>query len=109
MRKHFILSLALLLAFAMAVSAADMSTKTKYHRMHGEISSLDATAQTFTVKHGKETSTFKTDASTKFKGLGKDMTFGDLQVGDDARISYTETGSDKTAARVDIAHSKKKM
>ena len=68
MRKHFILSLALLLAFAMAVSAADMSTKTKYHRMHGEISSLDATAQTFTVKHGKETSTFKTDASTKFKG-----------------------------------------
>ena len=37
------------------------------------------------------------------------MTFGDLQVGDDARISYTETGSDKTAARVDIAHSKKKM
>jgi hypothetical protein len=109
MRKHFILSLALLLAFALAVSAADMSTKTKYHRMHGEIASMDATAQTFTVKHGKETSTFKTDGSTKFKGLGKDITFGDLQVGDDARISYTETGSDKMAARVDIAHSKKKM
>jgi opacity protein-like surface antigen len=109
MRKHFVLSLALLLAFAFAVSAADMSSTAKYHRMHGSIASIDATGQTFTLKHGKDVSTFKTDATTKFKGAGKDIAFADLQVGDDARISYTESGTDKTASRVDIAHMKKKM
>ena len=77
--------------------------------MHGDIASIDATAQTFTVKHGNDTSTFKTDASTKFRGAGKEITFADLQVGDDARVSFTEEGSDKTAARVDVAHTKKKM
>jgi len=110
MRKHIILSLVLLLALVAAVSAADKSAATtkQYHRMHGDIASIDATAQTFTVKHGNDTSTFKTDAATKFRGAGKEITFADLQVGDDARVSYTEDGTDKTAARVDVAHTKKK-
>jgi opacity protein-like surface antigen len=109
MRKQFVLGLTLLLALATAVFAADKPTPKEYHRMHGDIASVDATAQTFTVKHGNDTSTFKTDANTKYKGLGKDITFADLQVGDDVRVSYTENGTDKTAARVDVAHTKKKM
>jgi len=112
MRKHFILSLTLLLMLATAVSAAtSASTKTpssapKYHRVHGDIASIDATAQTFTVKHGTDTSTFKTDSSTKYRGAGKVIGFADLKVGDDARVSYTENGTDKTAARVDVVHGK---
>jgi Domain of unknown function (DUF5666) len=114
MRKHAILGLALLLALATAGSAlaktqSSSSKTSKYHRTHGSIESVDSTAQTFTVKHGNDTSTFKTDANTKYKGLGKDITFADLQVGDDVRVSYTENGTDKTAARVDVAHTKKKM
>ncbi len=110
MRKHVVLSLTLLLVFATAIFAADSkATSKQYHRMHGDIASIDATAQTFTVKHGNDTSTFKTDATTKFRGAGKEITFADLQVGDDARVSFTEEGSDKTAARVDVAHTKKKM
>jgi opacity protein-like surface antigen len=110
MRKQLVLTLCLLLALAAAVFAADtkpMGATSKYHRMHGDISSIDESAQTFTVKHGNDTSTFKTNSSTKFKGGGKDITFADLQVGDDARVSYTEDGSDKTAARVDVVHGKK--
>jgi len=114
MRKHFILGLTLLLILATAVSAATSSKSTKsssapnkYHRMHGDIASIDATAQSFTVKHGDETSTFKTDSSTKYRGAGKVIGFPDLKVGDDVRVSYTETGTDKTAARVDVAHGKK--
>ena len=108
MRKHVVLSLALLLVLFTAISAgAKTSSKQKYHRMHGDIASLDATAQTFTVKHGDETSTFKTDSSTKYRGAGKAITFNDLQVGDDVRVSFTENGTDKTAARVDVAHTKK--
>jgi hypothetical protein len=109
MRKQFVLGLTLLLALAAAVFAGEKASTKDYHRMHGDIASIDATAQTFTVTHGKDTSTFKTDANTKYKGLGKDITFADLQVGDDVRVSYTESGSDKTAARVDVAHTKKKM
>src|SRR5436305_13056915 len=110
MRKHVVLALALFLVLITAVSAGAKtgSSKMKYHRMHGSIDSVDATAQTFTGKHGNETSTFKTDSSTKFKGAGKVITFADLKVGDDVRVSFTESGTDKMAARVDVAHGKTK-
>jgi Cu/Ag efflux protein CusF len=114
MHKHLILALALLLVggIATATASADDTAKSaatskQYHRMHGDIASVDPATQTFTVKHGNDVSTFKTDASTKFRGAGKEITFADLRVGDDARVSFTEEGSDKTAARVDVAHTKK--
>src|SRR3954453_429739 len=109
MRKQLVLGLTLLLVLAVVAFAGEKPSSKDYHRIHGDIASVDATAQTFTVKHGNDTSTFKTDANTKYKGLGKDITFADLQVGDDVRVSYTENGTDKTAARVDVAHTKKKM
>src|SRR5436305_13836556 len=109
MRKHLVLSLTLLLVLAAAAFAGEKASSKDYKRMHGDISSIDASAQTFTVTHGKDTSTFKTDSSTKFRGAGKEITFADLQVGDDARVSFTEDGTDKTAARVDVTHTKKKM
>ncbi len=110
MRKHVVLSLTLLLVLFAAVSAGaktHTSTKSKYVRMHGEIDSVDTAAQSFTVKHGNETSTFKTDSSTKYKGAGKAIGFSDLKVGDNVRVSYTVSGTDKTAARVDVVHGKK--
>ncbi len=108
MRRHAILGLALLLALATAGSAlaaknqSSSSTTSKYHRMHGAIDSVDSTAQTLTVKHGNESSTFKTDSSTKFRHGTKTITFADLKAGDDVRVSFTENGTDKTAARVDV-------
>src|SRR3954468_9311072 len=116
MHKHLILALALLLVGGIAAATASTDDTAKsaasdkqYHRMHGDIASIDATAQTFTVKHRNHLPTFKTEASTKFRGAGKEITFADLQVGDDARVSFTENGTDKTAARVDVTHTKKKM
>src|SRR4051794_38686896 len=104
MRKQIVSGLILLLVLAAAVFAADKASPKQYHRMHGDIASVDATAQTFTVKHDNETSTFKTDNATKYRGAGKVIGFADLQVGDDVRVSYTENGTDKTAARVDVVH-----
>ncbi|HTQ79308.1 MAG TPA: DUF5666 domain-containing protein [Thermoanaerobaculia bacterium] len=106
MRKHLVLGLSLMLVLvtAIAASAKTSDSKAKYHRVHGTVDSVDATAQSFVVKHGNSTSTFKTDSSTKFKGAGKDITFGDIKVGDKIRVSYTESGSDKTASRVDVTH-----
>ena len=68
MRKQIVLGLTLLLALAAAVFAGEKASAKDYHRIHGDIASIDATAQTFTVKHGKDTSTFKTDANTKYIG-----------------------------------------
>src|SRR3954468_679305 len=109
MRKQLVLGLTLLLVLAVVAFAGEKPSSKDYHRMHGDIQSVDATAQTFTVKHGDDTSTFKTDSSTKFRGAGKVIGFSDLQVGDDARVSFTENGTDKVAARVDVVHGKKKM
>jgi hypothetical protein len=108
MRKHIILSLTLIMVLvtAMAAMAAD-KTEPKYHRTSGDVVSVDTTAQTLTVTHAKENWTFKTDGSTKIKGLGKTINLGDLKPGDNVRVSYTETASDKTAARIDVLHGKK--
>jgi len=109
MRKHFILSLTLVMVLvtAMAAMAAD-KTEPKYHRTSGDIVTVDGTAGTFTITHGKENWTFKTDGSTKVRGMGAiDIVLTDLKPGDNVRVSYTETASDKTAARIDVLHGKK--
>ncbi|MBW8876174.1 MAG: copper-binding protein [Acidobacteria bacterium] len=109
MRKTVILSLMSLMLLLLLVIATAAGEKTsastkQYHRMHGEIASIDATAKTFTVKHGNDTSTFGTDNSTKYRGAGKEISIADLKVGDDVRVSFTEQEGQKIAARVDIAH-----
>jgi hypothetical protein len=108
MRKHAVLSLALFLVFITAMSAS-AKTHSKYHHMHGDVESIDSTAGTFTVKHGTESSTFKTDTSTKFRAAGKAITLADLKAGVGVRVAYTEDGTDKTAATVDTVHTKKNL
>jgi Cu/Ag efflux protein CusF len=128
MRKHVVLSLTLLLVLAVAAGAqtnsaktsssktktttstttpSSTSTKPKYLRANGDITAIDASAQTFTIKHGKDSWTFKTDSSTKVKGLGKDIDFSSLKEGDNVRVSYTNNGTDKIASRIDVLHGKK--
>lgn len=112
MRKSVVLSLTFLLVLFVAGAANAKHHTTshdKYTRMHGDVESVDSAGGTFTVKHGGESSTFKTDSSTKFKGAGKTITLADLMPGDDVRVSYTMSGTDKVAARVDVAHGKKPM
>src|SRR6202035_2747538 len=98
MRKAIVLSLVLLLG----LTAGSAVAKTKYHRMMGTIDAVDAAGQSLVVKKGDASSTFKTDSSTKFKVGGKTALMSDLKAGDKVRVSYTETGTDKTAARVDV-------
>lgn len=109
MRKHFILSLTLIMVLvtAMAAVAAD-KTEPKSHTATGDITTVDNSAGTFTVSHGKDSWTFKTDDTTKFRGMGTmTLALTNLKPGDNVRVSYTESGSDKTAVRVDVLHGKK--
>lgn len=105
MRVFLTLSLAFFLLFLPLATASggEKASSKDYHRVHGDIASLDATAQTFTLKHGGDTATFKIDANTKFRGAGKEIAFSDLRVGDDVRVLFIENGADKIAARVDVA------
>jgi hypothetical protein len=127
MRKHLILALSLALVTALAAGAqtssstssdssssttgstgsTKMSSTQKYHRANGDITTMDAASQTFTITHGKKSWTFKTDNATKVKGLGKAISFADLRVGDNVRVSYTQSGGDNVAARIDVLHGKK--
>jgi hypothetical protein len=129
MRKPLILALSLALVAALAAGAQTssstsndassstttstttstkkMSSSQKYHRANGDITTMDAASQTFTITHGKKSWTFKTDNATKVKGLGKAISFADLQVGDNVRVSYTQSGGDNVAARIDVLHGKK--
>lgn len=133
MRKQLILALGLfmvLTAFAAGAqtsssSSSNSSTSTsstssdtmgthttkshaKYHVKTGDVTATDASAQTITIKHGKDTWTFKTSDATKYKGMGvKTLTLADFHVGDNVRVSYTESGDDKMAARIDVLHLKK--
>jgi membrane protein implicated in regulation of membrane protease activity len=113
MRRHAILSLALLVVLATAGSAlaksqSSHSKTSKYHRMHGTVESVDSTGQSFTVKHGGETSTFKTNDSTKFTHGTKGIAFVDLKTGDVVRVSFVEDGTDKTAATVIVVDAAEK-
>jgi ABC-type Fe3+-hydroxamate transport system substrate-binding protein len=128
MRKHLILALGLFLVLASAFAAgaqtsSSSSTTTsstsgdtmssgkshaKHHVATGDVTATDANAQTITIKHGKDSWTFKTSDATKYKGLGvKTLTLADFQIGDNVRVSYTESGDDKMAARIDVLHLKK--
>ncbi|HEX4499475.1 MAG TPA: hypothetical protein VIE43_27630 [Thermoanaerobaculia bacterium] len=132
MRKHLILALGLFLVLASAFAAgaqtsssssSNSSTTTsstsgdtmssgkshaKHHVATGDVTATDANAQTITIKHGKDSWTFKTSDATKYKGLGvKTLTLADFQIGDNVRVSYTESGDDKMAARIDVLHLKK--
>jgi ABC-type Fe3+-hydroxamate transport system substrate-binding protein len=135
MRKHLILALGLFLVLASAFAAGAQTSSsssssssttdttssgtdtsgthtTKSHAKHhvatGDVTATDANAQTLTIKHGKNSWTFKVDATTKFKGLGvKTLTLADFQIGDNVRVSYTQSGDDKMAARIDVLHLKK--
>src|SRR5262249_56697146 len=96
MRKQLVLGLTLLLVLATVAFAGEKASSKDYHRIHGDVASVDTATGTFTVKHGNDTSTFKTDDKTKYIGhLNKTLNFSDLQVGDDVRVSFVENGSDK--------------
>ena len=90
MRKQIVLGLTLLLALAVAAFAGEKATPRTTTGTHGDIASIDATAQTFTVTHGKDTSTFKTDENTKYIGhLDKTLKFSTSRCAADVPSSRT--------------------
>ncbi len=77
------------------------------HYIHGEVTAVDAAANTLTVKGKKGEVTLTTDDKTRFH---KGKTLADVKVGDKLTVKYTETDGKKVATSVSMktAHHHKK-
>jgi len=94
----------LMLALAIA-GAAWAQQPTSGTPMTGKIVSIDTMGNTFTVQTSTGNVVFKTDGQTMVMRSDDRVNLSDLKVGDQVRITYTGTGSDRIAAHVDTVDS----
>ncbi len=85
---------------------AAKAPKAKALTAMGKISKADATSITITTKKGEETFQLGTDAAVT-EGATK-LTAADLssKVGDNAKVTYTESGGTMTATKVVVSKAK---
>lgn len=79
------------------------------HQLSGEVSQLDATAKTVTVKEtrasGKEM-TFTMAPSVKIMQGSRPKNLGDLEIGTRVTVTYADKGSTHMAKRIEVHPSK---
>ncbi len=88
--------------------------KPKQHQTTGEISAVDAKANTVTIKHKAASMTFTLAPDVKFGSGGENvnLNISNLKVGDKVTIHYTEDGGKMIAHKighVDLSEKKVKQ
>lgn len=118
MKKAIALIVSLLFVFTVAgLSLAEEKkmdetkhTKKAGHYVHGEVTAVDAAANTLTIKGKKGEVTLTIDDKTKFH-KGKDL--ADVKVGDKLTVKYSETDGKMVARSITKKkahhHKKKEM
>ena len=97
-----VLSLVLMFAFTAVTFAAEKAKKAAKKQVTGEVTAVDAKANTLTVKGKSGDVTVSTDDKTKITA-GKDKkTLADVKVGDKVEVKYTEADGKNTASHVSI-------
>ena len=106
-RATMILSLAAVaLAFTQVARAADAK---KEKEAEGKIVSVDAKANTVTIKHKSASLTFTAAPDIEFGGTGnKKVTLADLKVGDKVVVHYTDEGGKLMAHKIGHVDAKAK-
>jgi ribosomal protein S1 len=93
-----VLSLILMFAFtAVTFAAGKKAAKAKTATVTGEVTAVDATANTLTVKGKKGEVTITVDDKTK---LPKGKTLADIKQGDNVTVKYSEVEGKNTAKSV---------
>jgi Cu/Ag efflux protein CusF len=112
MREHPVRTITMLsvvavaLTFAGVVCATENATKSdtskaKRHDLTGEITAVDATAGTLSVKKGDETVSLTIGKNCKVVTADKkDATVADLKVGDKVTVVYVEEDGAKVAKKI---------
>ena len=89
-------------AFTAVTFAAEKAKKAAKKQVTGEVTAVDAKANTLTVKGKSGDVTVSTDDKTKVTA-GKDKkTLADVKVGDKVEVKYTEADGKNTASHVSI-------
>ena len=106
-----VLSGALLAAPAATTAAAAPAPKAKVEKpagMHarGEVVSVDAVANTLTVKGKKADETFTVAATAKIKKGKTEIKLGDIMAGDKVSVTYTKAAGAMTASAVRVMPAK---
>jgi hypothetical protein len=104
--------LAVCALFAVAVVAGSLSLmlaedKNEIHHIHGEVTSLDAAAKTFTVKEKLSNGqtrdvTFTAEEKMKVTILGKPGKLEDVKAGDSIHVRYRNKGKLHEAGEIAI-------
>jgi Cu/Ag efflux protein CusF len=94
---------AVALAFSLPVQAQESTgaAKPKRQSFTGVIGSIDAKANTVTVKLNEESKTFKVSDKTKFSTADKKTAaLGDLKTGDKVTVGYIDDAGTLVAQRI---------
>ena len=102
---------------AMANDAAATTTKTTTTKTetvkapaalkaHGEVVSVDAVANTLTVKGKKADVTFAVSATAKITSGKKEVKLADITAGSKVAVSYTKEGTTMTASSIKVMPAK---
>ena len=105
-------------AMAAEAPAAATTTKTKttttetvkapaVMKARGEVVSVDAVANTLTIKGHKGDVTFAVAASAKITNGKKEAKLADITVGSKVAVTYTKDGATMTASAVKVVPAKK--
>ena len=101
-----VLSLVLMLAFTAVTFAAEKAAapakKAVKKQVTGEVTAVDAKANTLTVKGKSGDVTVSTDDKTKVAAGKAKKTLADVKVGDKVEVNYTEADGKNTASHVSI-------
>ena len=84
---------------------AKEAKKASHKQITGEVTAVDAKANTITVKSKKAEATVSVDEKTKFTPKGK--TIADVKAGEKVMVKYTEADGKNTAKSVKIEGAKK--
>lgn len=107
MKKIIAIVLSLVFVFAVtSVTFAASAKKAKPVQATGEVTAVDATANTITLKAKNGDVTVATDDKTKV--MPKDKKIADVKVGDKVMVTYTNTDGKNTAKSVTIKPAPKK-
>ena len=110
MRTVTILSLVALFVLSVSALALAAEKKAELHHLQGEVVSIDAAANSLTVKEtmkdGKTKEVaFALDAKTKVTIHGKAGQLQDVKAGDPVKVSYHKMGTEHHAVGIAVVQS----
>jgi len=101
MKKAIAGVIALTLVFAFASLSFAAGKKAAVQQVRGEVSAVDTTANTITVKGKKGDVTISVNDKTKIMAGTEKKALADIKVGDKVTVKYTEADGKNIAKSID--------